>query len=158
MLPHPETVLKLTELRDQQRQHDVAQQRHAASTKAHKRSRPTKAGSAQLAGGSWTTGWMARTRGAMRVQWLHGIELSRLLGLRATVQQAVEKGLEYVLLTRPPPPAKATLMPAATSSSSRRGRTDPGPVRREASGTRHEGWSSQANRRAAGHAALFQVL
>jgi hypothetical protein len=157
VLPHSETVGKLTELRDQDRQRDVPRQRRAACPKARTRSRPTKAGSARLAQGSWPTGWMARIRGASRVQWLLGVELSRLLEPRETVQHAVEKGLGCVLLIRPPPAANSTSMPAAASSSTSRERTGVGPVRRDASGTRRKGRSSQASRRAAGQAALFEA-
>ena len=67
MLPHPETVRKITALHDQERLRDIAQQRRATSPNARARSRPTRAGSAWLAGGSWLTGWMTHLRRATRV-------------------------------------------------------------------------------------------
>jgi hypothetical protein len=64
MLPHPDTVRRISVLHDQERLRDVAQQHRAASSKAGSRSRPTTLWSSPLAGGSCLTGWMTRVRGA----------------------------------------------------------------------------------------------
>lgn len=68
MLPHPDMVRRITELHNEERRRDVAQQRRNASSKTRERSRPTRAGATQLAVGSWLTGWMTRVRGPTRVQ------------------------------------------------------------------------------------------
>jgi hypothetical protein len=72
MLPHPETIRKITALHDQDRQRDVAQQRRAASPKSPAHSRPITSWSVRLAGVTWLTGWITCKRGATRV---HGTSL-----------------------------------------------------------------------------------
>ena len=67
MLPHPETVRKITALHYQERLRDVAQHRRAANPEERARSRPTTSWSTRLAAVYWLIELVMRGRRAKRV-------------------------------------------------------------------------------------------
>jgi hypothetical protein len=67
MLPHPETVRKISALRHQERLREVAQQRCADSPAGRGRSRLNASLAGHLMVVSWLTGLVTGGRGAKRV-------------------------------------------------------------------------------------------
>jgi hypothetical protein len=65
---HPEVILTLSELDNQERVRDAVQDRLAASAEAGTCARPTLLGAAWRAAVSWPTGWLRHVRGAKRVR------------------------------------------------------------------------------------------
>ena len=65
---HPEVILTLSELHNQERVREAVQDRLAASAEAGARSRPTVVRTAWRAAVSWPTGWLRHVRGAKQVQ------------------------------------------------------------------------------------------
>ena len=64
---HPEVILTLSELHNQERLRDAVKDRLAASAEAGACARPTVLGAARLAAVSWSIGWLRHVRGAKRV-------------------------------------------------------------------------------------------
>jgi hypothetical protein len=65
---HPEVILTLSELHNQERMREAVHNRLAARTESGAPSRPTVVRTAWRAAVSWPTGWLRHVRGAKRVQ------------------------------------------------------------------------------------------
>ena len=64
---HPDVILTLSELQNQERLRDAVKDRLAACGEAGAFARPTVVGSAQPAAVSWSIGLLSHVRGAKRV-------------------------------------------------------------------------------------------